>query len=454
MGRTIKKLTALEVAKIKNPGRYCVNDGLYLQVVSQTRRSWLHRFTFNGKARESGLGSYPEVLLGEARKKRDEERAQIRKGIDPVAARKAVRTQALIEQVKNITFKECAETHIKANQAAWRHAGTLQNWKGRFSKYVYPVIGNLPVRDIDTPAVMRVLEQEVDGKRLWEARAKSASVIRSMIESVLDSAKVRGYRGEKENPARWRGHLKEALPKTSKISRSKPRPGLPHAEIPEFIKVLRARKQKEGRWAGGSVSVRALEFIILTGGRATEACGARWPEINFAEKLWVIPAERMKGDREHRVPLSPDLLALLHEMQDAREQRNKGSADVRWLRQEGIGESEFIFQSNFRRGYLSIGAPLRLLGRMGYGHVTVHGFRSSFKTWAAKRYPWEVTETAIAHKFTTKTEDPYWRDDFLDIRRRMMNEWADYCAGKWVAVTAEVIPMRPAAGSSIGLPTP
>jgi hypothetical protein len=204
-------LTAKEVEHIVTPGTHWVDDELYLQVVSDSSRSWVHRYMFRGKARRSGLGSYPDVSLAEARRKRDDECAQIRQGIDPVAARKADRARACIKQVKTITFQECAEAYIKAHEVGWRHRGSGQNWRGSLSNWVYPVMGKLQVQDVDKAAVMRVLEQDLEGTTLWVARAKTAEKVRSRIESVLDFAKAREYRSG-ENPARWKGNLSQLLP--------------------------------------------------------------------------------------------------------------------------------------------------------------------------------------------------------------------------------------------------
>jgi integrase len=404
---------------------------------------------FRGKARRSSLGSYPDVGLAEARRKRDDECAQIRQGIDPVAARKADRARACIKQVKTITFQECAEAYIKTHEVGWRHPGSVQNWRGSFCNWVYPIIGKLLVEHVDKDAVMTVLEQDLQGTTLWVARAKTAEKVRSRIECVLDWAEARDYR-KGDNPARWRGPLKQLLPPVSKIYKSKHLAALPYAELPEFMQALRARKQNTGRWEGGSVSARALEFLILTAARRTEVTGARWDEINRETRTWIIPGDRMKSGREHRVPLSPDAMAVLDEMQAL---RARPSCGQRW--QLGVANGEFIFPGAFRCGGVNGEMLRRLLSTMGRDDLTVHGFRSTFRDWIADRtnYSGELAELALAHAIRNQTEAAYRRGDQLEKRRPMMDDWANYCAGRW-SVTADVIPMRSAAASSIGLSTP
>jgi integrase len=411
---------------------------------------------FRGKQRRSGLGSYPEVSVADARAKRDEERALIRKGIDPIAARTAERTQAIVRRIKTITFQECGDAYIKAHEVGWRHPLSRQNWRGSLSNWVYPIIGKLPVQDVDKPAVLRVLEQEIEGATLWRARAKTAEKVRSRIENILDWAEAREYRSDdKKNPARWRGNLNKLLPPVSKIHKKKPLAAMPYAEVPEFMKALRTHRQNSGRgfgrWPEGAVSARALEFVILTGGRRREASDARWEEINFGTRVWTVPADRimegirisgMKGNDDHDVPLSPAAMAVLEEMQGMRKALN----------------SEFIFPGIWRRGGIH-GDKLRdLVRRMGDWRdpkdgrpITIHGFRSSFRTWADEctNYPDNVKEMALSHVVGNETTRAYARSKLLEKRRRLMEAWADYCAG--AAITADVTPMRGAESSSIGL---
>jgi integrase len=442
-----KKLTAVEVACITKPGMNWVDDGLYLQI-KDGGRSWLHRYTCNGKHHSSGLGSYPEVRLIEARAKRDEERALIRKGIDPVAERKDKRTEAILRQIKSITFQECGEAYVKDNEVAWRHPMTQQNWRGPLSTYIYPIIGECPVQDVDKAAVFRVLEQPVDGTKLWFARPPTAGKVRMYIEKILDYAEMRGYRSDQvKNPALLSG-LK-ALPSIKKIHKKKHLRAMPYAEVPELMKKLRARKHNTGRgfgrWPQGSVSARALEFAILTGGRCREVSDARWEEFNLTDRVWTIPADRivdgirisgMKSDRAHRVPLSPAAMAVLEEMQG--------------FRKEGDRNSDFVFPGTWRRGGVT-GEKLRdLLSRMGHD-VTTHGFRASFRSWAHARtnFPREICEEVLAHVVGNATERSYDREELMEYelllekRRHLLERWADYCAGL-APVTADVIQLRAA----------
>jgi integrase len=441
MTKTVIKFTALQIARITKPGRHPVDAGLYFQFQSMTARSWFHRYQFRGKERWSGLGPYPEVTLAEARAKRDEERVQIRKGIDPVAARQAERAEAAIKQVKTKTFTECGDACLADRAVGWRHPTSAKNWRGSLANWVYPIIGDLSVQEVDKTAVMRVLEQELDGTKLWFARAKTAEQVRNGIEIILDWARAREYRSG-ENPARWRGNINQLLPVTSKIYKSEHRAALPYCELPKFMKVLRARKQNTGQWAGGSVSLRALELAILTAARSKEATEARWEEINFTTKIWTVPAERMKAEREHRVPLSPAAIALLDEMLAARTSQFR----KRW--QRGYDHSgEFIFPGIRRRGGVSGRMLLNLLSAVGYDGLTVHGFRSTFRDWVADRtdFPGELAEIALAHTVANQTEAAYRRGDQLEKRRKLMNAWADHCEGKLMPTTADVIPMRPGA---------
>jgi integrase len=392
---------------------------------------------FRRKQRRSGLGSYPEVSLADARAKRDEERAQLRAGIDPVEARKAERVHACVRQVKTITFQECGEACINDHKVSWRHPLSVQNWRGSLTNWAYPIIGKLPVQDVDKAAVMRVLEQPLESTKLWFARAKTAEKVRSRIECILDWAKAREYRSG-ENPARWRGNLAQLLPAVSKVYKSKHLAALPWPELAEFMQALRSRKQNTGRWEGGSVSARALEFVILTAARRKEVTEARWEEINFAMKIWTVPARRMKAEREQRVPLSPAAIALLEEMQAF---HKSPSLRQRW--QRGADRcNEFIFPGIWRRGGVNGDMLRRVLSAMGHDGLTVHGFRATFRTWAddCTNYPDNVKEMALAHAVGNETKKAYARSDLLEKRRRLMDAWADYCAG--VAITADVIPMR------------
>jgi integrase len=271
------------------------------------------------------------------------------------------------------------------------------------------VLGALSIQAIDTNVVLRVLEP------IWKTKPETASRVRGRIESILDWAKVRGLR-QGENPARWRGHLDHLLPAKSKVRRVKHHAALPYAELPKFIAELRTQE---------GVAARALEFTILTASRTGETIGAVWDELNTSEKLWSIPADRMKAGRDHRVPISSRALEILRHEHDLR-------------------TSDYVFPGGKAGKPLSNMAMTEVLRRMGRGNITVHGFRSTFRDWAAERtnFPNEVVEMALAHAVGDKVEAAYRRGDLFEKRRRLMAEWATYCNARGVSVRDKVIPVR------------
>lgn len=377
----------LSFARIKSltkPGRFADGGGLYLQVDapraeiknSAQRRSWLFRYMLNGRARSMGLGPYPEVSLVEAREKAFECRKLLVRGIDPLANR---------PKPSRITFESCAEAYVSSYSAGWRSETHKEQWTTSLRDYINPAIGKMPVQTIDTASVLKVL------KPIWDSKPETASRVRGRIESVLDWATAHDYR-QGDNPARWRGHLDKLLPHKSKVRSVKHHEALPYSELPGFLVTLRNQD---------NLSARALEFIILTAARTGEVIEAKSMEVK--DRVWTIPAERMKSGREHRVPLSAAALALLKP------------------------DQHFLFQ--LRRGKpLSKSAIPMMLERMGLD-VTVHGFRSTFRDWAAERtdFPNEVVEMALAHAVGDKTEAAYRRGDLFDKRRALMDSWAKFC---------------------------
>lgn len=404
MARTDRRaLTAVEVRALTAPGLHWVDDGLYLQI--KGGRSWAHRYMLDGKPRVSGLGSADTTTLAQARAARDEERVLIRRGVDPVAARRAERVEARVGQVKVITFHECADTYIKTHEAGWKSAVHRQQWRNTLKTYVDPIIGGVPIAEVDTALAMRVLEA------IWFKTPETASRVRGRCECILDWAKAREYRNG-ENPFRWRGHLDKLLPAKTKVRKVQHHAAMPYGDIPGFMEALRERE---------GISVRALEFLILTACRTSEVLDAKWDEINFATKVWTVPPERMKAGKEHRVPLSPAAMRVIGQMHAIR------SADV-------------IFPG--RRGSLSNMSLLKTLERMGHDDLTAHGFRSSFRDWAGDRtpFPRDVVEAALAHEIENKVEAAYRRSDALEKRRRLMDAWADYLARP--IMSAEVVPLH------------
>jgi integrase len=411
MARVIGRLTALKVSRTIKPGMYADGGGLYLQVSGIGAKSWIYRYMLRGREREMGLGSLTAVSLADARTKAAECRGLRQRGVDPIDVRKKARDQASLEAASTLTFKDAAKSYIDAHRAGWRNPKHIWQWSATLTTYANPIIGDLSLQVIDTALVLKVLEP------IWPTKPETASRLRGRIEAVLDWATVRGYR-KGENPARWRGHLSKLLPARSRVRKVKHHTALPYAELPDFMVALRAQ---------GGIAARALEFTILTAARTGEAIGATWDEIFEAEKVWVVPGNRMKAGKEHRVPLSNPALAILKEM--------KLCGDA--------GEG-FVFHGAKREKPLSNMAMIAMLRRMGCGDLTVHGFRSSFRDWVAERthFPGEVAEMALAHAVGDKVEAAYRRGDLFDRRRRIMAEWAKFCATPQDAGQRKVIALR------------
>jgi integrase len=394
MARTIGKLTALAITQAKRRGYYGDGGGLFLQVSVGGAKSWVFRFKESGRLREMGLGPTHTVSLAEARQKALECRKARLDGLDPIDARRGKRIQTKLDAAKAMTFAACAERYVASHKAGWRNPKHAAQWPATLGTYVYPVFGSLPVQAVDVGLVMRAIEP------IWVQKPETAGRVRGRIESVLDWATARGYR-QGENPARWRGHLENLLPKKSKVRRVEHHAALPYAEIAAFVAELR---QQDG------VAARALEFAILTAARTGEVIGAKWDEIDLGERFWTVPAERMKGGKEHRVPLSDAALVALEEMRKVR-------------------QGEFVFPGRAGRPISNM-AMLMLLRRMGHVELTTHGFRSSFRDWAAERttFPAEVAEMALAHTVGDKVEAAYRRGDLFQKRRQLAEAWAKFCA--------------------------
>jgi integrase len=328
-------------------------------------------------------------------------------GVDPLAAKQDARTAARIEAATVMSFRVCAEAYIAAHQAGWRNPRHRAQWPATLAAYAYPVFGELPAQAIDTGLVLRAIEP------IWTTKPETASRVRGRIESVIGWAATKGYRKPGENPARWKGHLENLLPAKSKVRRVEHHAALPYAEIAAFMAELR---RQEG------VGARGLEFAILTAARTGEVIGARWDEINLAERLWVIPAARTKAGKEHRVPLSDPAMAIVEAM-------------------AALRQGDFIFPGGKARRPLNNRALLMTLRRMGRDDLTAHGFRSSFSDWCAERtaYPSEVREMALAHAVGDKVEAAYRRGDLFEKRRDLADAWAAYCAG---SVGGKVVQLR------------
>ena len=393
MPRAINRLNPMKVAKTTEPGLYADGGGLYLQITKAGVKSWLFRYMLEGKARGMGLGPLHTIGLAEARTRALDCRRLLLDGIDPIDARNAERSAKKVAAANDKTFEQCATLYIEAHRAGWKNEKHADQWTNTLKAYAYPVFDVLPVSAIDTALVMKVLQP------IWTTKTETASRVRGRIESVLDWATVRGYRAG-DNPARLKGHLDTLLPKRSRVQKVKHHPALPYAELAEFMNVLRA---EEG------VAARALELLILTATRTNEVIGATWEEFDLDTPLWVIPAERMKMGKEHRVPLSSHAVEIIQAQQELR-------------------QNNYVFPGTRYGKPLSNMAMLQLLKRMGRTDITAHGFRSTFRDWAGEttHYPREVCEAALAHGIKDKAEAAYARGDLFQKRAALMQDWADF----------------------------
>ena len=401
-------LTSKKVERKKTPGRYFDAHGLYLQVRNADNKSWLLRYERDGKERWHGLGPVHAFNLKEARLRARKVRQLLADGVDPIDNRRAERAARALEAAKAMTFKQCAEAYIAANEGAWKNAKHAAQWASTLKTYVYPHIGHLAVADVDTGLVLKCIEP------IWRDKTETASRVRGRVESILDWATVRKYRTG-DNPARWLGHLEHVLPSKGKLAKVNHHAALPYAELPDFIRRLRERE---------GMAARALELAILTAARTGEIIGTRWDEIDLDDKVWTIPAGRMKGGREHKVPLSERAIQLLRALPT-----EEGNPHIFIGPRPGSGLSN-----------MSMTAVLR---RMGHGDITVHGMRSSFRDWAAERtnYPNHVVEMALAHAVADKVEAAYRRGDLLKKRFALAEAWARFCASP--PVTSEgVVALR------------
>lgn len=400
-------LTELKIKHAK-PGYWLDGDGLYLQVSPAGAKSWIYRFQLNGKRREMGLGSLGNVTAKEARRRAAEARAMVHNKVDPLEHRKqqaqAAITRAAEAASGAITFKKVSLEYIEASRAGWKNAKHISQWENSLATYAYPVMGDTPVGEIDTAMVLEVINP------IWLTKTETAKRVRSRIELVLSYAKVKGYRSG-ENPAIWRGHLENVLPKPGKIAPLRHHPALPYDQMSEFMGKLRQHK---------GVSMLCLEFVILTACRSGEALKAKWSEIDEEKGVWVIPAERMKAFREHRVPLSGAALAVLKEARK-------------------ICQGEYVFPG-VRSGKPMSDMSLSMLMRRIQSGLTVHGNRSAFRDWAAEvtHYPGEMAEMALSHVVGNKVEAAYRRGDLFEKRRQMMADWAAWCEPKKTASVTRI----------------
>ena len=387
------KLTSRAIQSKKIPGYYSDGGNLYLRVSKELNKTWAFYYKKNGKRTELGFGSLNDISLEQARDKASELRKQLKNGVDPIEEKQRIANEIKAKKAKYITFEQCAINYIEAHKTGWKNKKHIQQWHNTLSQYAYPVFGDLEVKLVDTNLITKCLNP------IWLTKNETAGRLRGRIEVILDWATVHGYR-EGLNPSRWKGHLDKLLAKPSKIQTVKHHKALPFTEIALLLADLH---QQEG------VSARCLEFTILTAARTGEAIGATWSEIDIDNKIWTIPSIRMKAKREHRIPLSPAAICILNKMLVFK-------------------LNDYIFPGT--KNGLSNMSMSSVLKRMNISDITVHGFRSTFRDWAAETtsYPGEVVEMALAHTIKNKTEEAYRRGDLLEKRSQLMEDWANFCS--------------------------
>jgi integrase len=395
MTRIYGKLSALGVKHLTARGLYADGGGLYLQIARNGSRSWILRYRLGGRRRYCGLGSLLSVTLAEARQRAAEARSVLMNGDDPITVKQGQRTATRLNAARAMTFEKAAAQYIDSHRAGWSPKSVGQ-WTGTLKQHVFPVIGALPVQEVDTSLVMKVIEP------LWSTKTETATRVRGRIESILNWAATRGFR-KGDNPARWDGHLENLLPAKAEVAKVKHFAAMPYATVPAFMVQLRRDTTS---------AARALEFAVLTVARSNEILKADWSEIDLGAKVWKVPASRMKAGREHKVPLSSAAVALLSALPGPR-------AGIVF---PGSKPGKPMNQMQLRR---------QLRG-MGEADASVHGFRSAFTDWAHEKsaFATEVIEMSLAHTVGNAVQRAYRRTDLFDRRRALMSAWADFCAGK------------------------
>lgn len=392
MPKRARELGALEVNRLRDEGLHAVGGvaGLYLQVRGEAR-SWILRVTVGAKRRDMGLGAFPTVTLASARERARQARSALDQGIDPIVARMEQQSALRASQARALTFRRACQLFIDAKAPEWRNDKHRQQWTNTLEMHAAPIIGDLFVSDIGQAHVLKVLEP------IWTTKTETASRLRGRIEQVLDWARVRGFR-EGENPARWRGHLDKLLPNPSKVSKVIHHPALSLGALAAFATDLRTRD---------GLGARALEMVLLTAARSGEVRGATWSEIDLDAATWAIPASRMKGNRDHRVPLSAPAVALLK-------------------KQHRIEGCDLVFPGKDDKPLSDM--TLAVVMRRMQVPAVPHGLRSSFRDWVSERtsYPPEMAEMALAHRIADQTEAAYRRGDMLTKRAAMMDAWAEF----------------------------
>ena len=426
MPKFVAPLSDLSVRQLKTPGLHSVGGatGLKLQISKSGTKSWILRTTIGNKVCDLGLGSYPTITLKAARELTRDNHSLLQQGIDPIAERRTKKDSLALERSNRKTFTECMDSCIKLIEGKWQSPKSIKQWTSSLNTYVLPIIGSLPVADINTGHVLTILEP------IWTDKPETASRIRGRIEKILAFATTKGYR-QGDNPAKLKGHLDSLLPETDKLKRNNHLPALAYEEIGEFVQELRAVK---------GVAARALELSILTGTRSGEVRGSTWDEIDLQAKLWTIPAERMKANKQHSIPLSSQAIQLLRDL-DRRSTlvfpglRGKEMSDMSLGKiVKGIHQRS---QDKGEPGYTDKYSNNRV--------VTPHGFRSTFRDWAGEQssFPREVIEHALAHQLSDKSEAAYQRKTSIPKRIKLMQVWANHCDVTTSSRSENVTLLRP-----------
>ena len=400
MGSIVGKMflsSAKSVQKITKPGYHRAGPGLYLQVSKKGTKSWLYRYKspITGKQREMGLGSVKFISLAEARQLSHEHKRSLIHGQDPLIERKKALAQKQLDASRDLLFRDVAKLCIDTKKPEWSNKKSAQQWENTIATYALPILGDHSISEIDTDLILKVLVP------IWTKRATTAQRLRQRIEAIWDFAKAHGF-VEGDNPAKLKGHLDNLLPKTEKIKKVRHHPAIPYQEISEFIAILRQRT---------GVSALALEFLILTATRTGDVIGAKRSEVDIEKATWTIPAERFKTRKEFRVPLCDRAIEIIN------------------MSLLFEGRSEFLFPGKKNNSGLSNGAFLSLHKKMNYGHVTPHGFRSTFRDWVSEEaieFSNETAELALGHTIKNQVEAAYRRGDQLDRRRDLMDRWSNF----------------------------
>jgi len=405
-------LTAKKVERAKQPGRYHCGliRGLYLQVTASGAKSWVLRYQLRGQERWMGLGSAADFSLREARERARAARQLLADRIDPLAGKRAAEEAAKLAEARKLTFREAAERYFNQHASKWCSAKHREAFLSTLKAHVFAVIGDMDVAAIDTRDVLRAIEPH------WTTKAVTIDRTRNRIEQLLDWCVVRGHRPPSTNPARWKGHLDQVLPAPRKLAPVEHHAAMDYRQLPAFMTQVRA---------DDNVAARALEFLIHTAARTGEALGACWSEIDLTDKTWTVPAARMKGGREHRVPLTKPVLDLLSKLP-----RQSGNHLV------------FIGRAG---GGLSHSALPWVMDRLGVsGVTTIHGFRSSFSNWCHEQtaHSAHTIEISLAHNVGTEVERAYRRTDMIAKRRQLMEQWSKFCSMPPTKVSGVVVPLR------------